>query len=255
MVNLAGRGVWRARDSKGEIPLRAAPLGVKVHYVGDFVDPALLGDHALCLALARSIQRHHMDTNLWADLGYTALVCPHRIVLEGRGLGVLPAANGPGLNADHYAIMAMVGDRGLVTPPDAMLHGLVDAIEWCRAGGAGRQVKGHRDGYETTCPGEWLYEWIERGHPRPDGGDDQVDDEDPPPWPGRILEYPPLMVGEDVERWQRRMKRRGWRIVVDGRYGPDSRAVARAFQREKGMRLSGKVDRETWEAAWSAPIT
>ncbi|MFD1937559.1 peptidoglycan-binding protein [Nonomuraea mangrovi] len=141
-----------------------------------------------------------------------------------------------------------------------MLHGLLDARDWLMGLPAqrmpcGGEVLGHCDGYETTCPGEWLYEWIGRGYPRP-GGPGSVRPVSPAPaWPGRVLEYPPLMSGDDVRAWGSRWPRRGWRIAVDGRFGPDSREVARAFQREKGRRVTGRVGREDWRAAWLAPIT
>jgi hypothetical protein len=255
MINLVRRGPkgWRARDPKGEVRLAQPPKGVKIHYVGARVDPATVKRHAACVELVKGIQRQHMDVNLWADVGYTALVCSHREVFVGRGPGVLPAANGKGLNSDHYAVCALVGDSGLVVPPADMLHGLVDAIEWLRGEGAGRQVKGHRDGYSTSCPGEWLYGWLGRGYPRPDG--DVVDEPAPPAWPGRVLEWPPLMKGDDVRQWQARMRRRGWRIDVDGMYGPASEAVCKAFQREKGIKATGRVNRRTWDATWTAPIT
>lgn len=79
-----------------------------------------------------------------------------------------------------------------------------------------------------------------------------------PPFPGRLLRYTPgkpLMSGADVRRWQQRMRDRGWRIAVDGDYGPDSAAVAIAFQREKGLHADGVVGPDTWRAAWTAPRT
>lgn len=107
--------------------------------------------------------------------GNTAVVCPHRFVFVGRGAHRLPAANGPGLNSGHYAVCGLVGNRGLTRPPDGMLHGIRDAIEWLRdAGDAGREIKGHRDGYATECPGEPLYAWVRRGAPRPDHKEDDV---------------------------------------------------------------------------------
>ena len=63
------------------------------------------------------------------------------------------------------------------------------------------------------------------------------------------------MRGEDVRTWQARMSRRGWRIDVDGAYGPQSREVCLAFQREKRLVVDGIVGPETWRAAWTAPIT
>ncbi|MFI6289990.1 N-acetylmuramoyl-L-alanine amidase [Nonomuraea sp. NPDC050790] len=258
MINLVTRERWNARQHKGQVALKSNPRGVKFHYVGGRVDPAIVADHSQCIALMKSIQRDHMDRRLWADIGYTACTCPHREVFIGRGPGVLPAANGEGLNAGDYALMAMVGDSGLVVPPDGMLHGLLDARAWLmglpeRDRPCGGEVRGHRDGFDTSCPGDWLYGWVRRGHPRP-GGEGGVRPE-PPAWPGRVLEYPPVMAGDDVRTWQRQMKRRGWRIDVDGRFGPQSRQVALAFQREKGLRVTGKVGRDDWREAWLAPIT
>lgn len=252
-INLVTRAEWGARDRKGDVPLRLPPLGVKIHYLGQRVDPKIVKDHSRCLALLKAVQADHMDNRRWVDLGYTAAVCPHQEVLVGRGPHVLPAANGEGLNAQHYAVVAMLGDSGLNIAPAPMLHGLVDAIDWLRSEGAGNQVKRHRDGYATTCPGPFLSAWVKAGAHRP-----HTEPFRPPagePWPGRILEYPPLMVGPDVATWQRRMRARGWRLDVDGVFGPRSAAVARAFQREKGLKTSGKVNRTTWEAAWRAPIT
>lgn len=258
MTRLVDRSTWNAKKTKGEVLLSERPRGVKYHYVGSPVPVALADDHRKCVELVKSIQRQHMEGNLWADIGYTALVCWHRDVFIGRGPGVLCAANGPGLNAGHYAVCALLGTKGLTDPSDDMLHGLVDAREWLQALPArqmpcGPEVAGHRDGYATDCPGEPLYRWVRAGARRPGAGGGARPQ--PPAWPGRVLSYPPLMTGLDVRTWQARMRQRGWRIAVDGKYGPESTAVARAFQREKGLRADGKVGRETWAAAWTAPIT
>ncbi|WP_433224461.1 peptidoglycan recognition protein family protein [Microtetraspora malaysiensis] len=109
-----------------------------------------------------------MDGNGWMDIGYSLVVCAHRKVFVGRGPHVLPSANGAGLNSGHYAVLGLVGTSGVVNPPDAMLHGIRDAIEYLRAnGGAGVEIKGHRDGYATSCPGGPLYAWVQKGAPRP----------------------------------------------------------------------------------------
>ncbi len=76
-----------------------------------------------------------------------------------------------------------------------------------------------------------------------------------PAWPGRYLTQPPIMRGSDVRTWQKRMHARGWRITVDGAYGPQSEGVCRAFQREKGLTVDGIVGPVTWGAAWTAPVT
>lgn len=187
--------------------------------------------------------------------GNTMIACPHRKVFEGRGLNRLPAANGAGLNSGHYAVLGLVGSTGLTKPTDDILHGILDAIEYLRdKGGAGREIKGHRDGYATNCPGEPLYAWIKRGAPRPGAG--PVGPPEPhPSFPGRTLTYPPVMGGEDVHTWQAQMSERGWDLDVDGLYGPESRDVCRAFQGEKDLPVTGAVDRATWNATWEEPVT
>lgn len=58
-----------------------------------------------------------------------------------------------------------------------------------------------------------------------------------------------------IKRWQRQMKRRGWSISVDGRFGPQSEGVAESFQREKGLSVDGLVGAITWAASWTEPVT
>jgi hypothetical protein len=78
-----------------------------------------------------------------------------------------------------------------------------------------------------------------------------------PPYPGRALTA--AMVGEaraDVRAWQQRMRDRGWPISVDGRFGPQSAAIARAFEVEKGLTVDdGIVGPQVWNAAWTLPVT
>ncbi|MFI6902064.1 N-acetylmuramoyl-L-alanine amidase [Nonomuraea sp. NPDC050394] len=254
-IDLILRRAWNARPPRGDYTQLDATRGVKVHYTGGRVDPGLTRDHAKCVALVQSIQNHHMDGNGWIDIGYTYAVCPHRKVFEGRGPHHLPAANGAGLNAGHYAVLGLVGNAGLVQPPDTMLHGIIDAVEHLRAkGAAGREIKGHRDGFATDCPGEALYAWVRKGAPRPGGTPPDPDPPSAPPFPGRLLKYPPVMSGQDVRTWQTQMKKRGWEIDADGAYGPASRDVCRRFQRNQGIADDGIVGQLTWRLAWEAPL-
>lgn len=55
--------------------------------------------------------------------------------------------------------------------------------------------------------------------------------------------------------WQAKMASRGWKITVDGIYGPDSAEVAKKFQKEKGLVVDGIVGPATWRATWTAPVT
>lgn len=154
---------WGARAPRASTGL-ASTRGVKVHYTGEHEDPALLDDHGGCAARVRQIQDLHMDGNGWDDIAYNLVVCVHGHVFEGRGAHVLCAANGPGLNTAHYAVCGLVGNSGITRPPEAMLDGIRCAIDHLRGhGAAGSEILGHRDGYDTECPGGPLYAWLQAG--------------------------------------------------------------------------------------------
>ncbi|WP_433423541.1 peptidoglycan recognition protein family protein [Microtetraspora malaysiensis] len=250
-IDLVSRAAWGARAPRGSYSRLTSTRGVKVHYTGGRVDPAIVTDHAKCVAMVKSIQDFHMDGNGWIDLGYSMIACSHRKVFVGRGPHNLPAANGAGLNSGHYAVLGLVGNSGLVTPTDGLLNAILDAIEYLRAkGGAGKEIKGHRDGYSTDCPGDALYAWVREGAPRPGGGGQPPDPGSTPQWPGRLLKYPPIMRGEDVRAWQRQMAGLGYVIEVDGAYGPKSTAVCVTFQKERHLDPDGIVGPLTWNAAF-----
>jgi hypothetical protein len=260
-IDLVTREQWGARPPRGSYTTLASTLGVKVHYTGGQVSPDIVNDHAKCVAMVRSIQGFHMDGNGWMDIGYSMVACPHRKVFVGRGPHHLPAANGAGRNSGHYAVLGLVGSSGLTQPTDGILNGILDAVQYLRAnGGAGNEIKGHRDGWSTDCPGGPLYAWVRAGAPRPAGPPPDPDPGGPgtpqaPPWPGRSLKYPPIMRGDDVRAWQKQMARRGWTIDVDGAYGEASLEVCRKFQREKNLSVTGVVNRATWIATWEEPVT
>lgn len=170
-LKLVPRAEWGARpwrEPNGSIPYHAARAGVKVHYLGS---EYTFGAHDTCAAYVRRIQDEHMDKDGWSDIGYSFVVCEHGYVFEGRGLKRRNSANGDvALNEAHYAVCGLVGSTGSTKPTPDQLNGLRDAIEYCRAHGpAGGQIKGHRDGYATACPGPVLYAWVRAGAPRPGG--------------------------------------------------------------------------------------
>ncbi|MFE7273049.1 N-acetylmuramoyl-L-alanine amidase [Streptomyces sp. NPDC057623] len=153
-------------------PLQATTKGVKVHYTGSAVPVALLKDHQQCIALWRDIRASHLANKVenYSDIAYNYAACVHGYVLEGRGRGRRTGANGnQTLNKAHYAVLGLVGSSGLTEPTDELLGAIRDAIEDLQDHGAGKEVKGHRDGYATACPGGPLYAWVQKGAPRPGG--------------------------------------------------------------------------------------
>lgn len=80
-----------------------------------------------------------------------------------------------------------------------------------------------------------------------------------PAWPHRNAAW---FGTKDAERYhptvyraQSRLRSRGWRVGVDGYYGPHTKRIVVAFQAEKGLDVDGKLGRQTWRALWAAPIT
>ena len=158
-------------------PLQATAKGVKVHYEGTEVSTRLLTDHDACIAEWKSIRKSHLanPTENYSDVAYNYAACPHGYLLEGRGIGRRTGANGnQTLNQAHYAIVGLVGDEGLTEPTDAMLSAIRDGIDLLRKNGAGAEIKGHRDGHATACPGPALYAWVLKGAPRPTTEEDDV---------------------------------------------------------------------------------
>lgn len=258
------RAQWGAVPPKRTLtPLTTKPRGVKTHYEGTQVAVALLGDHNLCANHVRALQASHLanTTEGYSDLAYSAVVCQHGFVFEGRGSQYRCAANGnQELNVAHFAVCAMVGNSGLTEPTEAMLHGIRDAIEWLqRDGGAGPEIRGHRDGYATSCPGGPLYAWVQAGAPRPGtpAPPPPVVPEPPAPallkpYPGHLMAYAPTRHDADVQAFQQRMRDRGWGRIgaADGYFGQKTLDVVRAFQTEKGLTRDGVIGNQTWAAAF-----
>jgi len=93
-----------------------------------------------------------MENNGWADVAYNIAVCPHGIVLAGRGYGVRSAAQGTNDGNNRFmAVFYMYGEGE--TPTKEML----EAGAWCvwsfRKQGAGREVRPHSYFKSTSCPG------------------------------------------------------------------------------------------------------
>lgn len=166
---------WISRSDLGW-PASAAPVqvnnprGIKIHYEGTYV-PVV--DHGKCAGRWTAIRKAHLANKAegYSDVAYNLAVCRHGFVLEGRGAGRRTGANGnQSLNAEHYAILVMIGSEGDVNPTSEAVAAIKEAIQYLRTHEkpAGREIKGHRDGYATSCPGGPLYDLVGHGQLEPD---------------------------------------------------------------------------------------
>lgn len=176
---LVPRTSWNATPpTEPYKPMPQPNLGTKIHYVGPVYTTR---PHAHCSAYMKSIQEDHLANpeQGWMDIAYNLAVCEHGYVFDGRGAGHMSGANGNStLNENHYAVLAFLGKVGLMEPTGEQVEGVKDAVAYLRRAGAGREIRGHRDGWNTECPGENLYKLVTGGGLEPgklwDGGEHVV---------------------------------------------------------------------------------
>ena len=149
-------------------------------------------------AIVLGILRYHRNSNGWNDIGYNFLVDQYGQVFEGRAGGIEAAvvgAQAQGYNGVSTGI-ACLGDFMSTPWPEPGMAALAQLIRWklgahgvptqgevtvTSAGGesnrypAGAQVtlqriSGHRDGDNTSCPGDTLYGQLAALRARVGGG-------------------------------------------------------------------------------------
>lgn len=123
--------------------------------------------HDRCASKVRQIQNFHMDDRGWADIAYSAVVCPHGYVYECRGPGKRTAANGTDAGNDEFYAVCYLGGEG--DPfPELGKQGMMDARQWLMSSGirpAGSAIRAHRSFKNTACPGPAIVTWINAGCP------------------------------------------------------------------------------------------
>ena len=57
--------------------------------------------------------------------------------------------------------------------------------------------------------------------------------------------------GDVVRTVQHRLRQHGFKIAVDGSFGPATNNAVRSFQRQQHLKVDGWVGRSTWAALWA----
>jgi N-acetylmuramoyl-L-alanine amidase/FG-GAP-like repeat len=123
-------------------------------------------------ALIRGIYAFHVKGRGWGDIGYNFLVDRFGRMWEGRYGGMtLPVVGAHTLNHNSWTTgISVIGNFDISTVPLAVTRSLTALIAWKaqihQFNPLGRAnigdlstnaVLGHRDAYQTACPGRYLY--------------------------------------------------------------------------------------------------
>lgn len=76
-----------------------------------------------------------------------------------------------------------------------------------------------------------------------------------PAFPGVTRQTRSLHWSKATLTFQRRLKARGWDVATDGKHGPRTTAVLKAFQHQKHLTADGVGGPKTWAALWTSSIT
>lgn len=126
-------------------------------------------------SILRGILAFHVLGRGWNDIGYNALVDKFGTIWEGRAGGLDQAVIGAhtlGHNQWSFGV-SVLGDYTATAPTTATLDALARYIAWKFSlhgdpvygqvyanDGWFNRISGHRDGQQTTCPGQLLYDQL-----------------------------------------------------------------------------------------------
>ena len=264
---------WGSRAPKGDLPVYdKSPVKILVHHTATPNVPHPTPDSAV--ALARSIQKFHMDVRGWPDTGQHFTVSRGGVVLEGRhhSLEFLQAGHRQveGAHCTGQNVVALgIENEGTYTaadPPAKLWERLRELCAYLCAqyGIAPSQIFGHRDFKDTACPGDRLYAALPRlrtevaallGQPAKAGKGRkaaiEATPDEAPTWPLlRIADQ-----GDRVLAAQYLLRDAGVAAVVpDGRFTRQLADAVRGFQARRGFQdddtgqVTGMIGGETWPA-------
>lgn len=150
------RSEWGARPFRDRsINVWRRPTGY-IHHTDNNNDIPENANSSVEKQAMRNIQDFHMGPSRgWSDIGYNYVIFPSGRIYEGRGKNVR-GAHSPVAN-DQPGI-SFYGRFNSVLPTNEALN----SLGWLIGELGIIELKGHRDGYSTDCPGDALYKRIQK---------------------------------------------------------------------------------------------
>ena len=253
-LTIISRSGWEARPPKKPFTKlkRWRVKGIVLHHSGVKNGPS-------GVTAVKQYERFHMDSRGWNAIAYNWLVDEKGVVYEGRGPGIQSGAT-KGWNSRTEAI-CYTGWGAAKVPNEALvsIKALINDIQGRYDHGL--WVKGHRDLGNSTCPGNWLYDWLRAGMPVDEGDWAQID------WASitahldslkGVVSHSPLSArrrsrGEAVRAVQQRLSDLGHEPGgIDGIFGRNTARAVIEFQKEFGfLKADGIVVVQTWDVLFA----
>lgn len=258
LPSIVPRRLWNALAARYAYQLPVYP--VTEVYIHHSVTWDGSGDPANELEIIRSIQDYHMINRGWSDIAYNFLVGRSGSVYTGRGWRNQGGATGNGQDRHSLSICA-IGNYDTQNPSDAMMDAIVG---WILTGiELGHIVpdvviKGHRDEYQTACPGRNIYKHLSRVRSEvADGRVRQEETVDTPisTWYEHIGQAPDGTKDEAMRVWQVGLFQHGYLDVteIDGIKGPRTREANEAFEADNWGTSNGRPGPRSWPLLLSGP--
>ncbi|KAK3585457.1 hypothetical protein CHS0354_003304 [Potamilus streckersoni] len=156
-VKIVSRSAWGAAAPKSVSNLRLPVSLVFIHHTETPACQTLVS----CKTRVQSIQRDHMVSKGWNDIGYSFLVAGDGTIYEGRGWNRV-GAHTEGYNQRGIAF-SFIGSYSGSKPPTAALTAVKKMIQCgisLKKVASRYRLYGHRDVNPTSCPGNALYREI-----------------------------------------------------------------------------------------------
>lgn len=214
--------------------------GIAPHYIGGSRHNLKDKSHASCVSTWKGFRKFHMGPSRgWADIGYAWGICPHGIVMEGRGFDRVQAAQ-PGGNTTFQSVQFMVG--GDEEPTAEAIEAFKLLRAWLRNRGVGATVRDHGSFISTSCAGQPVRRLIRNGTLT--GGAPVPDTEGGGNYSGGMTSV------RSVESQQKVVNAAGYtpKLKVDNIWGPKTNAGVRWYQGKIGVKVDGLWGPKTEDA-------
>ncbi|XP_063287736.1 peptidoglycan recognition protein 1-like [Pelobates fuscus] len=156
---IVSKSAWGGKAAKCSHRLATPVTNVIIHHTKG----AFCSSPATCSAQARNVQNYHMSSRGWCDIGYNFLVGEDGRVYEGRGWRNL------GAHAKSFSSVSIgisfIGSFTKRAPSASALKAAQSLIKCGVSKGYIKSayiLKGHRNVGNTDCPGDKLYQIIQK---------------------------------------------------------------------------------------------